>query len=185
MSDCFDKFVKFAPVLWIRTRFFKRIRIQLFISIRIKGSNPMPIRILVRQWEGLETSLVIQTKRKYRTKRNWEKRESQGPSPRGGVLFTRSPPVHKRRKPIGQCHLDNLCCYPDLVTLIYSRVQCCRSMTFWGGSGSADPCLWLMDPNPAIFIIDLPKMPTKTDLKKKIFLFTFWRYIYIIFKDKK
>ncbi len=22
------------------------------------------------------------------------------------------------------------------------------SMTFWGGSGSADPCLWLMDPDP-------------------------------------
>ncbi len=21
-------------------------------------------------------------------------------------------------------------------------------MTFWGGSGSADPCLWLMDPDP-------------------------------------
>ena len=37
--------------------------------------------------------------------------------------------------------------------------QCCGSMTFWYGSGSADPCLWLMDPesdpNPAIFIIDL------------------------------
>ncbi len=26
--------------------------------------------------------------------------------------------------------------------------QCCGSMTFWGGSGSADPCLWLMDPDP-------------------------------------
>ncbi len=27
--------------------------------------------------------------------------------------------------------------------------QCCGSMTFWGGSGSgsADPCLWLMDPD--------------------------------------
>ncbi len=32
-------------------------------------------------------------------------------------------------------------------------------MTFWCksgiGSGSADPCLWLMDPDPAIFVIDL------------------------------
>jgi hypothetical protein len=40
-------------------------------------------------------------------------------------------------------------------------------MTFWCGSGSADPCLWLMDPDPdsdpdpdadpdpSIFIIDL------------------------------
>jgi hypothetical protein len=42
-------------------------------------------------------------------------------------------------------------------------------MTFWGGSesgsGSADPCLVLMDPDadadPAIFVIDLPKRPTK------------------------
>ncbi len=50
-------------------------------------------------------------------------------------------------------------------------------MTFWGGSGSgsgsADPCLWLMHPDlgsdpdpdadldPAIFVIDLNKMPTK------------------------
>ncbi len=25
--------------------------------------------------------------------------------------------------------------------------QCCGSMTFWGGSGTADPCLWLMDPD--------------------------------------
>ncbi len=39
--------------------------------------------------------------------------------------------------------------------------QCSGSMTFWGGSGSADPCLWLMDPDldpdpgPAIFVIDL------------------------------
>ncbi len=31
------------------------------------------------------------------------------------------------------------------------------SMTFWSGSrsGSADPCLWLMDPDPAIFVIGL------------------------------
>ena len=33
--------------------------------------------------------------------------------------------------------------------------QCCGSMTFWCGSGSADPCRWLMDPDPAIFVIDL------------------------------
>ncbi len=38
-----------------------------------------------------------------------------------------------------------------------SLKQCCGSMTFWcgSGSGSGDPCLWLMDPDPAIFIIDL------------------------------
>jgi hypothetical protein len=40
-------------------------------------------------------------------------------------------------------------------TEFISVVQCCGSMTFWGGSGSADPCLWLMDPDPAIFVIDL------------------------------
>ncbi len=33
-------------------------------------------------------------------------------------------------------------------------------MTFWCGSRSTDPCLWLMDPDPAIFVIDL-KVPTK------------------------
>ncbi len=35
--------------------------------------------------------------------------------------------------------------------------QCSGSMTFWcgSGSGSAYPFLWLMDPDPAIFVIDL------------------------------
>jgi hypothetical protein len=37
--------------------------------------------------------------------------------------------------------------------------QRCGSVTFWYGSGSGDPCLWLMDPNadpdPAIFVIVL------------------------------
>ncbi len=31
----------------------------------------------------------------------------------------------------------------------------CGSMTFWCGSGSADPCLRLMDPDPDIFVINL------------------------------
>jgi hypothetical protein len=26
---------------------------------------------------------------------------------------------------------------------------------FWGGSGSSDPCFWLMDPDTVIFVIDL------------------------------
>ncbi len=43
--------------------------------------------------------------------------------------------------------------------------QCCGSMTFWYGSGSADPCLWLMDPDPAIFVIDLQ------DASKKLIFF--------------
>jgi hypothetical protein len=45
--------------------------------------------------------------------------------------------------------------------------QCCGSVTFWYGSGFADPCLWPMDPDPDIFVLDL--------------LIAFWRYIYIIF----
>ncbi len=42
-------------------------------------------------------------------------------------------------------------------------------MTFWGGSGSgsgsADACLWLMDPDPAMFVIDLQ------DASKKLIFF--------------
>jgi hypothetical protein len=41
-------------------------------------------------------------------------------------------------------------------------------MTFWCGSGSADPCLRLIDPDPAIFIIDLQDA-NKNELKKKFF----------------
>jgi hypothetical protein len=29
-----------------------------------------------------------------------------------------------------------------------SSYQCSGSMKFWGGSGSGDPCLWLVDPDP-------------------------------------
>ncbi len=48
--------------------------------------------------------------------------------------------------------------------------QCCGSITFWCGSGSADPCLWLMDPpdpDTFIFIIDLK------DVKKNNFFLKF------------
>jgi hypothetical protein len=42
------------------------------------------------------------------------------------------------------------------------------------------------DQDPAIFVIDLPKMPTKNQFKKKsFFAYYFLRYMYIIFKDKK
>jgi hypothetical protein len=58
--------------------------------------------------------------------------------------------------------------------------QCCGSVTFWYGSGSADPCLWLMDPDPAIFVIDLQEA-----FKNYFLLITFWRYIYIIFQILK
>jgi hypothetical protein len=40
------------------------------------------------------------------------------------------------------------------------------TMTFWYGSGSPDPYLWLMDPDPAIFVIDLQDV-NKNLFKKK------------------
>ncbi len=47
--------------------------------------------------------------------------------------------------------------------------QCCGSMTFWGGSGSgsADPCLRLMDPDPAIFVSDLQDASKKPWMKEE------------------
>jgi hypothetical protein len=52
-------------------------------------------------------------------------------------------------------------------------------MTFWcgSGSGSADPYLWLMDPDadpsPVIFIIDLQNNNKKITLKKFFCLLLF------------
>ncbi len=44
------------------------------------------------------------------------------------------------------------------------RCQCCGSMTFWcgsgSGSGSADPCLLLMNPDPAFSSLTF-ELPTK------------------------
>ncbi len=65
--------------------------------------------------------------------------------------------------------------------------QCCGSMTFWCGSGSADPCLWLMDPDPVLFSSLTFKMPTKKYLfkKKKLFcLLLFEATFALFFKDK-
>ncbi len=49
-------------------------------------------------------------------------------------------------------------------------------MTFWGGSGSgsgsADPCLRLMNPDPAIFVIDLQDAS-----KKKFFVHTAYYFL--------
>ncbi len=53
-------------------------------------------------------------------------------------------------------------------------------MTFWYGSGSADPCLWLMDPDPAIFVIE------RQNANKKLFcLFLFEGTFTSFFRDKK
>ncbi len=45
----------------------------------------------------------------------------------------------------------------EFITEILFANQCCGSVTFWYGSGSADSRLWLMDPDPdpAIFVTDL------------------------------
>ncbi len=64
-----------------------------------------------------------------------------------------------------------------------------RINAFWcgsgSGSGSADPCLWLWI-QILLFSSLTFKMPTKTNFVFKVFLLiTFWRYICIIFKDKK
>ncbi len=54
--------------------------------------------------------------------------------------------------------------------------QYCGSITFWCESGSADPCLWLMDPDwdPAIFVIDLQHAN-----KKLIFWNSFSAYYFL------
>ncbi len=54
--------------------------------------------------------------------------------------------------------------------------QCSGSMKFWvgSGSGSANPCLWLVDPDPAIFIIDLQ------DASKKLLFNTIFSAYYFL-----
>ncbi len=65
------------------------------------------------------------------------------------------------------------------------REQWSRSMTFWCGSGSADPCIWLMNPDPAIFVIELQDV-NKKRIKKSFFcLLLFERIFTLFFKDKK
>ncbi len=63
--------------------------------------------------------------------------------------------------------------------------QCCGSMTFWCGSGSADPCLWPMDPDPdpGSGCCYFRYWPSRCQQKTKFFtqfflLITFWRHIY-------
>ncbi len=68
--------------------------------------------------------------------------------------------------------------------LFFTLIQCCGSMKFWYGSGSAALYLWLMDPDPdpAIFVSDLQ------DINKKLFflLITLFEGTFtLFFKDKK
>ncbi len=69
-----------------------------------------------------------------------------------------------------------------------STVQCSGSMTFWCGSGSADPCLWLMDPDadpyPSIFVIDLQDANKKLIFLKFFCIILFEGTFTSFFKDK-
>ncbi len=76
---------------------------------------------------------------------------------------------------------------------MYYTSQCGGSMTFWcgSGSGSADPCLWLIDPDPdsdsdpAIVIIDLQDANKKLILIKFFCILLFEGTFTSFFKDRK
>ncbi len=75
----------------------------------------------------------------------------------------------------------------NLLFYVYWGVPLC--MAFWCGSGSADPCLWILDPDldpdPAIFVTDLQDA-IKKQFKKKFFsLLLFEGTVTSFFKDKK
>ncbi len=74
--------------------------------------------------------------------------------------------------------------------VLFRFKQCCGSMTFWCGSGSADLCLWQMDPDadpdPAIFIIDLQDANKKLIFLKHFFCILLLEGTFTsFFKDKK
>ncbi len=83
-------------------------------------------------------------------------------------------------------HLWGFVCW-DLQVSFHCPNQYCGSMTFWCGSGSADPCLWLMDPDPdpAIFVIDPSRCKQKSNFKKSFSAYYFRRNNYIIFQRLK
>ncbi len=65
-------------------------------------------------------------------------------------------PLHFANMPI---KVSFTVCWVGFEFKMLNCLQCSRSMTFLcgSGSGSANPCLWIMDPDPdpAIFVIDL------------------------------
>jgi hypothetical protein len=75
----------------------------------------------------------------------------------------------------------------DFISLHFKTYsQCSGSMAFWTGSGSADPCLWLMNSDPAIFITDLQDANKASFEKKKFFCLQFFEGTFTsFFKDKK
>ncbi len=74
---------------------------------------------------------------------------------------------------------DRMTKVKKILVCLSQRSPVLRILTFWCGSGSesgsADPCQWLMDPDPAIFVIDLQNANKKLNFLK----------IYIIFQWKK
>jgi hypothetical protein len=62
-------------------------------------------------------------------------------------------------------------------------------MTIWwgcgSGFGSADPCLWLVDPDPAFFVIDLEDANKKPIFKQIFCLLLFEGTFTSFFKDIK
>jgi len=60
-----------------------------------------------------------------------------------GIPDTHPDPVVRGTDPRIRIRTDPLNCPPQYYTL-----QCYGSVTFWCGSGSAELCLWLTDPDP-------------------------------------
>ncbi len=56
-----------------------------------------------------------------------------------------------------------------MLMAIWLEISVPDPLIFLCGSGSADPCLWLMDPDPAIFVIDLQDANKTITFKKRRF----------------
>ncbi len=73
----------------------------------------------------------------------------------------------------------------DKVNVLLTYEQCCGSMAFCCGSGSAVPCLWLMDPDPFIFVINLQDANKKQIFLKVFCLLLFECTFTSFFEDKR
>jgi len=75
---------------------------------------------------------------------------------------------------------------PASTAVIEPFLQCCGSMTFWCGSGpgSADPCLWLTDPDADIqHCIPASAGPGRTTTYFCLMCLRFCRYINLPYVD--
>ncbi len=88
---------------------------------------------------------------------------------------------------------SNRICLCLFMFILLSCYKCCpvlRIHDILGGSGSADPFLWLMDPDSdpdpgsgSFYFRHWPsRCQQKTNLTKFFLLMTIWSYIYIIFQ---